>query len=51
MTSAVDDARDKASERVTLQRGELWLLRIAAATGVAGMLSHGIDVLHELGLL
>jgi hypothetical protein len=25
------------------------LLRIAAATGVLSMISHGIDLLHELG--
>jgi hypothetical protein len=28
----------------------VWLLRIAAATGVISMISHGIDLLHELGL-
>lgn len=42
---------DKASERITLARGELWLLRIAAATGVLSMISHGVDLLHELGVL
>jgi hypothetical protein len=29
----------------------VWLLRIAAATGVISMISHGIDLLHELGLI
>ena len=46
-----DRAQDKAKERVTLARGEVWLLRIAAATGVAGMLSHGVDLLHEIGVI
>lgn len=45
-----DDVREKAEERITLARGELWLLRIAAATGVLSMLSHGLDFLHELGI-
>jgi hypothetical protein len=46
-----EDVREKAEERVTLARGEVWLLRIAAATGVLSMISHGIDLLHELGVL
>jgi hypothetical protein len=29
----------------------VWLLRIAAATGVISIISHGIDLLHELGLI
>lgn len=46
-----DELQDKARERVTLARGEVWLLRIAAATGVIGMLSHAVDLLHEIGVL
>ena len=33
----------KAEEKVTLSRAELWLLRIAAATGILSALSHGIQ--------
>lgn len=47
---ATEKVAEKAQERVTLARGEVWLLRIAAATGVLGMLSHGWDLLHELGV-
>jgi hypothetical protein len=46
-----DDIREKAEEKVTLSRGELWLLRVAAATGVVSMLSHGLSFLHEIGLI
>jgi len=46
-----DDIEAKARETVTLARGEVWLLRIAAATGVISMISHGIDLLHELGII
>ena len=48
--SKIDDAKEHVEEKVTLARGEVWLLRIAAATGVIGMLSHGVDFLHELGV-
>jgi hypothetical protein len=40
-SSSSPDVADKARERVTLSRGELWLLRVAAATGVFSLLSHG----------
>jgi hypothetical protein len=46
-----EDIQEKAQERITLARGEVWLLRIAAATGVVSMLSHGIAFLHEIGLI
>jgi hypothetical protein len=46
-----EDIKEKAEERITLARGEVWLLRIAAATGVLSMISHGIDLLHELGII
>lgn len=46
-----DKVAEKATERITLSRGELWLLRIAAATGVVSMLAHGVDFAHEIGLL
>jgi hypothetical protein len=46
-----DEVVDKAREQVTLARGEVWLLRIAAATGVVSMLAHGIQFLHEIGVL
>jgi len=47
---AKDEIQEKAEERITLARGEVWLLRIAAATGVLSMLSHGVDLLHEIGV-
>jgi hypothetical protein len=46
-----EDIQEKAQERITLARGEVWLLRIAATTGVMSMLSHGIDLLHEIHLI
>ena len=46
-----DELQDKAEERITLARGEVWLLRIAAATGVLSMISHGLDLLHEIGVI
>jgi hypothetical protein len=36
-------AEEKAEEKVTLSRRELWLLRIAAATGIMSFISHGIS--------
>lgn len=48
--SNTEKVADKASERVTLARGEVWLLRIAAATGAVSMLAHGVDFLHQIGL-
>jgi hypothetical protein len=48
--SNTEKVTDKATERITLARGEVWLLRIAAATGVVSMLAHGADLLHQLGL-
>ena len=47
---AGEKAVDKAQEDVVLARGELWLLRIAAATGAVSMLAHGVDFLHQIGL-
>jgi hypothetical protein len=47
----VESAKQKATERVSLARGEVWLLRIAAATGVVSMFAHGLQFLHEIGLL
>jgi hypothetical protein len=43
-----EEVKDKAAEPVTLKKGEVWMLRIAAATGVAGLLSHGADVIGKL---
>lgn len=45
-----DKVVEKASEEITLKRGEVWLLRIAAATGVVSMLAHGVDFIQHLGL-
>ena len=45
-----DKVHDYATERITLPRGEVWLLRIAAATGVFSMLAHGVEFLREIGL-
>ncbi len=39
-----DRAADKVAERVTLSKGELWTLRVAAITGVASLLSHGAEL-------
>jgi hypothetical protein len=41
-------AEEKAEEKVTLSRKELWLLRIAAATGVMSFISHGISAVTWL---
>lgn len=41
-------AEEKAEEKVTLSRKELWLLRVAAATGVMSFVSHGIAALTWL---
>jgi hypothetical protein len=40
--------RTKANERTTLTKGELWTLRVAAAAGVAGLLSHAADLAGKL---
>jgi hypothetical protein len=48
--SGTEKVQEKASEKVTLARGEVWLLRISAATGVVSMLGHGWGFLHDLGL-
>jgi len=48
MSQKTDEAKEKASERVTLSRGELWMLRIAAFTGVASLISHGADAVGKL---
>jgi hypothetical protein len=44
----MDDVKDKASEPVTLSRGTVWMLRIAAVTGVASLISHGVDAINHL---
>jgi hypothetical protein len=36
-----NEVEEKVTERVTLARGEIWLLRIAALTGIASLISHG----------
>ena len=48
---AGEKAVDKAQEKVVLARAELWLLRIAAGTGAVSMLAHGVEFLHQVGLL
>jgi hypothetical protein len=47
----MEKVQEKAAERVTLSVGELWLLRIAAATGIMSALSHGLEFLHDIGVL
>jgi len=47
---AVDKVQKRAKEKVELPRAELWMLRVAAATGVVSMLAHGVDLIHEIGL-
>ena len=42
------DPVDKAKERTSLARGEVWLLRVAAATGVASLIAHGTDALDKV---
>jgi hypothetical protein len=49
--SGTEKVQEKATERVTLARGEVWLLRISAATGVVSMLAHGLSFLHQMGVL
>jgi hypothetical protein len=49
--SGTEKVTDKARERITLARGELWLLRISAGTGVISMLAHGWQFLHDIGLV
>jgi hypothetical protein len=46
-----EELKEKASEQVTLSRGTMWMLRIAAFTGIIGALSHLVDFLHQLGVL
>jgi hypothetical protein len=43
-----EDVKDKAQETVHLSRAEVWMLRIAAVTGVASLISHGADALGKL---
>ena len=43
-----DDLKREAQRPVTLARGEVWLLRVAAATGVVSMVSHGAAVVAWL---
>jgi hypothetical protein len=43
-----DDVKEKSREKVVLSRKELWLLRIAAATGVMSFLSHGIQFISQV---
>lgn len=38
----------KAEEKVTLSKAELWMLRIAALTGVASFLSHIGDLISHV---
>jgi hypothetical protein len=40
MKDAAENAKDKAGETVTLKRGELWMLRLAALGGVTSILAH-----------
>jgi hypothetical protein len=42
------EVKEKAEEGVTLRRAEVWLLRIAAATGIAGFLSHIGDLISKV---
>lgn len=48
--STADTVAEKVTERITMARGEVWLLRVAAATGAVSMLAHGVDFLHQIGL-
>lgn len=41
-------AEEKAEERISLSRKELWFLKIAAATGVMSFISHGIGAVTWL---
>ena len=42
------DAKDKAAETVTLTRGELWMLRLAALGGVTSILAHAGQLIGGL---
>ena len=43
-----EEAKDKAKEPITLPRAELWMLRIAAATGVVGVFSHAPETIADI---
>ena len=43
-----EEVEKKAEEKVTLSKAELWLLRVAALTGVASFLSHIGDLISKL---
>lgn len=44
-----EQVKDKAGEQIRLPRFEVWLLRIAAATGAFSAISHGADAIGQLG--
>lgn len=44
-------AKEKATERITVTRGAYTILCIGSAGGVIAALSHGIELLHYLGLI
>jgi hypothetical protein len=48
MAKAADKTHEKAQEKVVLSRAELWMLRIAAATGVASFISHIGDLISGI---
>lgn len=48
MGDAKDKAAEKATEQITLSRSQLWLLQIAAATGVLSMISHLVELIGHL---
>ena len=43
-----EDVKQVGSEKITLEKRELWLLKIAAATGVMSFISHGISAVTYL---
>ena len=48
---AAEDVRDKAREQVTLDRWQLWTLRVGAAASVISAIAHIGQALHNLGSL
>lgn len=48
MEEAKERAMEKAEEPVTISKGKLWYLYVAAAGGAFSILSHGLELLAKL---
>lgn len=47
-TTSPQEVKEKAKEKTTLAKGEIWMLRIAALTGIASLISHGADAIGKI---